>query len=91
MFAMNDPTGPACVDGLQDSQSNSTPKANETANFETEAQGRTTLRSPISTARVITVPSRRNATAAGAPGHLGTNELLLTTLNPTQAPLRFRE
>ena len=53
--------------------------------------GRTSLRSPISTTRVIAAPSRRKATAAGAPGHPETNELLLTTLNPTQAPLRFRE
>ncbi len=64
--------------------------AKDTASFETEAHGRISVRSPTSTTRFTMAPSKRKATAAGAPGHPLTIELSLTTLNPTQAPLRFR-
>src|ERR1035438_3151676 len=89
-FASVEPGGPTCWSKRWSSQSLSTPKANDTTIFETDAHGRTSSRSPAC-ATLVTKPfSRDTSTIEGAPGHPSRREFVLTTLDDTQAPLESR-
>ena len=88
-LASVDPGGPTDWLNRWCSQSLSTPKARDTAIFETDAHGRTSSRSPISAMRRTSPSSSFKRITAGAPGHPSMREFV-TTLDDTHAPLESR-